>query len=175
MDTAIQSLQPRFEQLISNHNIFGFLISFKSLQRDDIQTFAESLEQALTSSTDQSADICGRELADEVESLRHILPDTAKTPVEILTYLSTNERYTAFPNYFVALRIFLTIPVTVASGERSFSRLKLIKNYLRSTIHEDRLNNLAILAIERDLCRKQNFDDILYDFATRKARKVKLL
>ena len=81
VDTAIQSLQPRFEQLISNHNIFGFLISFKSLQHDDIQTFAESLEQALTSSTDQSADICGRELADEVESLRHILPDTAKTPV----------------------------------------------------------------------------------------------
>ena len=157
VDTAIQSLQPRFEQLISNHNIFGFLISFKSLQRDDIQTFAESLEQALTSSIDQSADICGRELADEVESLRHILPDTAKTPVEILTYLSTNERYTAFPNYFVALRIFLTIPVTVASGEISFSRLKLIKNYLRSTIHEDRLNNLAILAIERDLCTKTEF------------------
>ena len=63
----------------------------------------------------------------------------------------------------------------MASGERSFSRIKLIKNYLRSTIHEDRFNNLAILAIERDLCRKENFDDILDDFATRKARKVKLL
>ena len=45
--------------------------------------FTESLEQALTSSTDQSADICGREFADEVESLRHIIPDIAKTPVEI--------------------------------------------------------------------------------------------
>ena len=56
VDTAIQ---PRFEQLKSNHNLFGFLISFKSLQRDDIQTFAGSLEKALTSSTDQSADICG--------------------------------------------------------------------------------------------------------------------
>ena len=78
VDTAIQSLQPRFEQLKSNHNLFGFLISFKSFQCDDIQTFTESIEKALTSSTDQSADICGRELADEVESLRHILPDTAK-------------------------------------------------------------------------------------------------
>ena len=175
VDTAITSLQPRFEQLKSNHNLFGFLVNFKNLQRDDLRKLADSLEKALTSSTDQSADICGRELSDEMESLRRTLPDTLKTPVEILAFLSANERYTAFPNYFVALRIFLTIPVTVASGERSFSRLKLIRNYLRSTIHQDRLNNLAILAIERDIGRQQDFDDILHDFATRKARKVKLL
>ena len=63
----------------------------------------------------------------------------------------------------------------MASSERSFLRLNLIKNYLRSTIHEDRLNKLAILSIERELCRKQSFDDILYDFATCKAdREVKL-
>ena len=117
--TAIQSLQPRFEMLKSNHNLLGFLVSFKSLQHDNRQKFAESLEQALTSSTDQSADIYGRELADDVESLRHILPDTAETPVEILTYLSINEKYTAFPNYFVALTIFFTIPVTVTSGKEA--------------------------------------------------------
>ena len=61
-DTAIQSLQPRFEELKSNYNLFGFLVSFKSFQPDDIQKFAETLEQALTSSINQSADICGREL-----------------------------------------------------------------------------------------------------------------
>ena len=83
-------MQPRLEQLKSNHSLFGFLVSFKSLQRDDIRKFAESLKQQLMSSTDQSADICGRELSDEVESLRHILPDTAKIAVEILTCLSTN-------------------------------------------------------------------------------------
>ena len=127
--TAIQFLQPRSEQLRSNHNLFGLLVGFKSLQRDDIQKSAESLEQALTSSTDQSADISWQKLADDVESLKHILPDTAKTSVETLTYLSINERYTAFPNYFVALRIFLTIPVTVASGEGIF----LASNYSRIT------------------------------------------
>ena len=88
--TAIQSLQPRFEMLKSNHNLLGFLVSFKSLQHDNRQKFAEGLEQALTSSTDQSADIYGRELADDVESLRHILPDTAETPVEILTVTVTS-------------------------------------------------------------------------------------
>ena len=84
----------------------------------------------------------------------NILPDTAKTQVKILTYLSTNERYTAFQNYFVALRIFLTILVTVTFGERSFSRLKLIKDYLSSTIHKNRLNNLAIFAIESNLVER---------------------
>jgi len=36
--------------------------------------------------------------------------------------------YTAFPNVAVALRIYLVIMVTNCSGERTFSRLKIIKN-----------------------------------------------
>ena len=44
----------------------------------------------------------------------------------------------------------LTIPVTVASAERSFSKLKLIKSYLRSTMSQDRLSGLAILPIEKE-------------------------
>ena len=149
------------------------LYNFKNLDSVKIRESADKLENSLTSSSDQSSDVCGRKLADEIVALKSFLPDTVKQPLDILKYLSSNKRYTAFPNYFVALRIFLTIPVTVASGERSFSRLKLIKNYLRSTMHQDRLNHLAIIAIERDLSRKQNFDTILHDFAARKARKVR--
>ena len=76
--------------------------------------------------------------------------------------------------FFIALRIFLTIPVTVASGERSFSKLKLIKTYLRSNMLQDRLNSLAILSIERDEARNLNFEDILKDFAEQKARNISL-
>ena len=39
----------------------------------------------------------------------------------------------------VKLQTLLTIPATVASAERSFSKLKLIKNLLRSTISQERL------------------------------------
>nr|CAH7738142.1 unnamed protein product [Callosobruchus chinensis] len=42
-----------------------------------------------------------------------------------------NELTTSFLNLFIALRIFLTLPITVASGKHSFSKLKLIENYLR--------------------------------------------
>jgi len=44
----------------------------------------------------------------------------------------------------------LTIPVSVASAERSFSKLKLIKSNLRSTMSQQRLNRLALLSIEKD-------------------------
>ena len=53
------------------------------------------------------------------------------TPINVLNYL---KRLDSFPNAYIAYRILLTIPVTVVSIEIRFSKLKLIKSYLRSTI-----------------------------------------
>ena len=69
------------------------------------------------------------------------------------------------------LRIFLTIAISVATCERSFSKLKLIKNYLRSTMNSLRMRNLAILSIERQLTDEIDFDNVIDNFANRKARK----
>ena len=52
-----------------------------------------------------------------------------------------------FPNVYISLRIFLTIPASVASAERFFSKLKLVKKYLRSAMSQTRLD-LARLNIE---------------------------
>ncbi|CAH9130037.1 unnamed protein product [Cuscuta epithymum] len=53
-----------------------------------------------------------------------------------------------YPNASIAYRILLTTPVTVASTEMSFSKLKLLKVYLRSSMSQKRLNGLAILCIK---------------------------
>jgi len=79
-----------------------------------------------------------------------------------------------FGEVCIALRIFCTLPVTVASGERVFSKLKLIKSYLRSTMSQERLNNLAILSIESQLALRLNFKDLIEDFASKKARRLAL-
>ena len=71
-------------------------------------------------------------------------------------------------------RIFLTIPVTIASAERSFSKLKLIKTYLRNTIGQERLTNLSIISIENKLAEQINFDEIIDKFASAKSRKIHL-
>lgn len=66
------------------------------------------------------------------------------------------------------------MPVTAATCERSFSKLKFIKNYLRSTMGQERLSNLSILSIENEVAGEINFEDVIDEFAAIKSRKVKL-
>ena len=91
--------------------------------------------------------------------------------MEFLNYLITSGLVECYPNIYIALRIILTVPVTIASGERSFSALKLIKSYLRSRMGPSRLNGLAIMTIEHELARTINFEDLIDTFAKAKARK----
>jgi hypothetical protein len=68
----------------------------------------------------------------------------------------------------------LTIPVTVASAERSFSKLKLLKSYLRSTMTQQRLTDLATIALESELLDKIEYDHIVEEFISRNTRIMKL-
>ena len=69
--------------------------------------------------------------------------------------------------------LFCTLPVTVAEAERSFSKLKLIKTYLRSTIAQERLDSLAIISIENEAARALDLAELVDQFAAAKARKRK--
>ena len=54
---------------------------------------------------------------------------------------------TIYPYIKVLLLIFATLPVIEATPERPFSVLKLIKNYIRTTISETQLNELTLVYI----------------------------
>ncbi|XP_062849623.1 uncharacterized protein DDB_G0283697-like [Trichomycterus rosablanca] len=90
--------------------------------------------------------------------------------LEKLNFLIKENLDLVFPNLTVALRVFLTMPLTVASAERSFSKLKLIKTYLRSSMSNDRLTQLAVISIENNVARSISFDSILDKWASAKAR-----
>ena len=87
-------------------------------------------------------------------------------------YTRILEKVNSFPNVWIAYIILLTIPITVASAERSFSKLKLIKSFLRSTMSQEILNGLAIISIEKDLVSKLEYKNLINDFASQKVRKV---
>jgi hypothetical protein len=76
-----------------------------------------------------------------------------------------------YPNVSIAYRILFTMSVMVASAERSFSKLKLLKNYLRSTMTQDRLNGLAILCIEKKLLDEIDLYGIIDDFVSQNVRR----
>jgi len=95
-----------------------------------------------------------------------------KAPLEVLQFIQKYNLGNSGPNIIIMLRIFLTIAVSVATCKRSFSKLKLIKNYLRSSMSTLRLRNLATLSIKEQLTDKINFDIPIEEFANKKARKV---
>ena len=60
----------------------------------------------------------------------------------------------------------------VASAEISFSKLKLIKSYLRSIMSQERLSRLAILLIENGMLEELEYKNLISQFASQKVRKI---
>uniref|UniRef100_T1G4V2 HAT C-terminal dimerisation domain-containing protein n=1 Tax=Helobdella robusta TaxID=6412 RepID=T1G4V2_HELRO len=69
----------------------------------------------------------------------------------------------------------MTIVVSIASCERSFSKLKLVLSYLRASMGQDRLSDLALLTVERETLEMTDLNNIIDQFATMKSRKINLL
>ena len=76
------------------------------------------------------------------------------------------------PAVTTLLRLFGTIPVSNATAERSFSALKRLKTYLRSTMGEERLTGLALLHVNKST--EVDPDDIIELYASKKDRRIRL-
>ena len=135
LDQFISSIESRFEQFLEYENMFGFLFNsnkFKTLSKDELKKSCINLEKIL--SFENHSDIDGLDLFSELRLLKEVLTNEINTPLKILNFI---KRLGSFPNTYIAYRILLTLPVTVATAEKSFSKLKLIKSYLRSTMLQD--------------------------------------
>lgn len=75
-----------------------------------------------------------------------------------------------YPCIYSILSVLLTMPPTSATCERSFSAMKRIKNYLRSTMNTERLSSLAMLHIHKDM--DVSIDGVINTFASRKCRNL---
>nr|CAI5829018.1 unnamed protein product [Callosobruchus analis] len=87
------------------------------------------------------------------------------------------ENSSIFKEAYKLLCLIVTIPSTSVSVERSFSCLKRIKTYLRSTVLEDRFTNLSKISIEKELLNEliasqPFYDDIINKLANLKDRRI---
>ena len=69
------------------------------------------------------------------------------------------------------LRLYLVVPVTSATSERTFSVLKRLLVYLRSTMTEMLLNNCLLLHVHKDVTDAINLEDIAKEFVTHKVER----
>lgn len=85
-----------------------------------------------------------------------------------ISFLKKRNLHSAFKESFKLAQLIASIPATTLSVERSFSALKRIHNYKRSTQSENHLSNLALLSIEKELLhelhQKNNFHDSVFYF-----------
>ncbi|XP_052778135.1 uncharacterized protein LOC128215492 [Mya arenaria] len=110
-----------------------------------------------------------QEFSEEVRrwNLRWQLND-AKPSTLLATLNKTSEA--AYPCISIILQILLTMPATFASCERSFSSMRRIKTYLRSTMTGERLSSLGVLHIHRDV--EIDINKIINAFASVKCRNL---
>ena len=64
------------------------------------------------------------------------------------------------------LRLYLTVPITSATSERTFSVLKRLLVYLRSSMTEKRLNNCLLVHVHKDIVDELNLKEIAVEFVS---------
>jgi hypothetical protein len=85
--------------------------------------------------------------------------------------LKSRQLDTALPEIFKLGLLIVTVPSTTASVVRSFSALKRINTYQRSTQNGERLSGLAILSIEKDVLHQLKSTATFYDNVITKLTK----
>jgi len=90
--------------------------------------------------------------------------NTENTIQSKIKYMRSGDNAIGFPTLAKLYKLFLTIPSNSAACERSFSCLRRLKNYLRSTMGQSRLNHLGILQIERERSLNINNDEVIKQF-----------
>lgn len=81
--------------------------------------------------------------------LWHQLWNNKSNPTNLTVVDVLKEAKIFFPGTEKALKILIALPCTTCTVERSFSSLRRLKTWLRSTMGENRLNGLAMMSVHR--------------------------
>ncbi len=67
-----------------------------------------------------------------------------------------------------------SMKLSLALSDRDKHEIDDIKNYLRTTMSQERLCGLEMLSIERDVASDMEYGNLITEFAARKAGKIPL-
>ena len=107
------------------------------------------------------------------EQKAHETPIKQVTSVNTICELMNISSFgkTMFSEVNKLLHLYLTIPMTSSTAERSFSALRRIKDYLRSTMTQACLNHLMVMHVHKDRTDNLNIVDIAKAFVSLNDRR----
>ena len=92
---------------------------------------------------------------------------------EITTELVSRGAKELMPSIYKAVKILATMPISSCEAERSFSALRRVKNHMRTSMGQERLSALNLMAMHRvrtDCVLLEDMDELINTFASRKNR-----
>lgn len=110
-----------------------------------------------------------KDFADEVDRWKARCGLMEEKPERLIDVLKAANA-DLYPSIHKILSVLLTMPVSSATSERSFSAMRRVKNYLRSTMGDERLSNLSLMHIHRQIAITKN--KVLDDFINSKNRRL---
>jgi len=170
LDRILQELQRRFAPVneVIHNGVDALLPTSPTfLEVSVLEPFALHYKAIIFDSPDNNLS----RFRGEITTAKFLMEDIMKkqTP-EVKKLLSTVDVYEEIKKFgtfrmlMSLLQISMSLPVSTASCERSFSCLKRLKNYLRSTMGHERLTSLALISIERDQLQLDSLDSIVDKF-----------
>ena len=160
LETVTEDLKTRFSQGVLDAFKLTLLLPESVISLDSVQVkeLLISLTQRFGNILEGSTDMQLLKLKGEVSHWQQKwkLQTNArieKLPTSPLEALQDCDK-DVYPTIHMLLKIFSTLPVTNSSAERSFSSLRCIKTWLRTTMLEKRLIGLALLHIHHDIVIK---------------------
>nr|XP_042913678.1 uncharacterized protein LOC122273728 [Parasteatoda tepidariorum] len=179
LDRLDQEMDQRFVSLNDIDSKFGFLLNTEELfyGKNSFTSSSHVKNKCHNLANFYNTDVDGGELYEEIIDCHMLLASRTDlkitNPLDLLKFIVQYGDESVFPNLRIATQILLTIATSIASCERSFSKLKLILSYLRTTMGQQRLCDLSLLSIEKEELKIFDFEHIINQFASVKARKVK--
>ena len=166
IDQLVCSLRQRIDAYREVREVFKVVTDFNEIDADQLREYAVSMANTY------SGDLQSGEFVDEmIQFVDFATSRGCRTPSSLAMLLHTEDLQSTFPNVEIAIRMYMSIMVSNCSGERSFSKMALIKNKLRSTMSDRRLSALELLSVENDVLGSISFKDIIEQFAAAKSRK----
>ena len=137
------------------------------------ENFIEELKAVLEV---YGTDLNASDLKLQLEILSTNIADSVTDVVDIKNYLQqlSPAEKALLSQVILVMKLIFVMPATNASSERSFSAMRRVKSYLRSTMTQERLNHLMILHVHKELTDGLILTNIANEFVSKSERRLQV-